>query len=635
MNCHALLCVVGAAVALSFGRPAEVRGKVSKVAAPDYSFEADGRGWRLAKPNWSVVDGVGRNGSRGLVCTCADTNLYQISSASVPFKPGQCFRITAWILNESLSGTAKPGFCVEFFGPGGNYLTGVGAKRVGKTANLKGEWAQYEVLTGPVPPAAATCAIDLSVAKGVTGRCVYDDFEVETLGYEKTGMFFSTAPDDAAFDGRVRFSATTYADLRPYKSGDIEANFVFEGEKGPLTLPAERFEGGRGEVRVDVARLKAGAHAVRFCVKTKDGRELDELRMTFTHLADPPQGQVRFDENRRLIVDGRPTYPILVYAHHATIRDPRFLPAMKASPFRMVTYYTRKANRTDLDYFHENGIRAIAALNDSYVTCASWARPGDLNARDEEVAHTARIVQDVKDHPALLGWYLYDEPTESILPRVRERYKLVKALDGEHLCLTVLCHARHARDAIAASDVIGLDCYPVPGKGTEATRPARLDVASRAAHEAVACTQRDKPFWFVPQAYPHEPERARFPTVHELSSMVWQAVAEGADGVLFYALNEMLSNKDKGGYKFDEAWRTTCTVAQQLKDREDFLLSVEPAPVVTDVPKGAIARAWRFNGRVLLVAVNTTHATVSGELLLDGEKVPISLCADDIHFEER
>lgn len=119
MNCHALLCAVGAAVALSFaceaalpaapapcvpvnciqrpmkalaestpGRPAEVRGKVSKVAAPDYSFEADGRGWRLAKPNWSVVDGVGRNGSRGLVCACADTNLYQISSASVPWRSG-------------------------------------------------------------------------------------------------------------------------------------------------------------------------------------------------------------------------------------------------------------------------------------------------------------------------------------------------------------------------------------------------------------------------------------------------------------------------------------------------------------------------------------------------------------------
>lgn len=598
----------------------------------DHDFESGGTGWQIPSVNWSVLDGVGRNGSRGLVWIGNNTNVYEIASHPVAFAPGQCLRITAWILNDGLVG-GKPGFAVEFFNDKG-YLTGVGSKVVSYSKAEKGKWVQYEAFTGPMPPAAKTCLIRLFVHKGVSGRCVYDDIEIETMGYERNGMLFSSAPNDCAFDGHVRFSATSYADLRSY-TGEVEAFFTFEGEKGAFNAAVETFADGCGEVFVDVKRLRLGSHRVIFTVRTKSGKILDEQQMTFTRLAEPPKGRVRFDEHRRMLIDGKPTYPILVYSHFRSIHDPRFLPAMKASPFRMMMYYTRKPNNADLDYFAENGFMAFVGMDDFYANRPVWRRPSDLNAQDEEVAHTARIVQDVKEHPALLGWYLSDEPTAKVLPRVRERYKLVNALDGNHPCLVVLCHGRLARQAAAGSDVIGLDCYPVPGYGTEKTNPARLNAAVEASQEAVAGLRGDKPFWFVPQAYPHEPERARFPTEHELSSMVWQAVAAGADGVLFYALNEMLSNKDKGGYKFDEAWRTTCTVAQQLKDREDFLLSVEPAPVVTDVPKGAIARAWRFNGRVLLVAVNTTHATVSGELLLDGEKVPISLCADDIHFEER
>ena len=112
--------------------------------------------------------------------------------------------------------------------------------------------------------------------------------------------------------------------------------------------------------------------------------------------------------------------------------------------------------------------------------------------------------------------------------------------------------------------------------------------------------------------------------------MVWQAVAAGADGVLFYALNEMLANRENEGYNFEKSWKITCAVAQELRDREDFLLSVEPAPVLANVPKGVVARAWRSNGKTMLVAVNTTHAPVKGTLTLDGRPVGIDLGGDDV-----
>lgn len=615
-----LCALLASAVSLTFAG--------GTTAATDLDFEAGFEGWTKPQPNWSLVEGAGRNGSRGFVWTGVDTNLYQIASGSVPFKPGAKLRVTAWMRNESLS-SGEPGFCVEYFGEKG-YLSGAGSHVVGGAKPKKGEWVQYEVVTGPIPQATTKCSIDLYVGKGVTGRCVYDDFAVEMIGYQDCSMLFSTAPNDRAADGRVRFVGTTYADLRTYQPSEVEAFFTFEGEKGAFRVDPASFAGGRAEAYVDVKRLKPGVQTVKFAVRTKSGKELDSRTMTFTRLAAPANGKIWFDEHRRMIVDGKPTYPLLVYSHFGTIRDPRFVPAMKASPFKMMMSYTKKANREDLDYFQANGLKAFVGLNTSFARALPWERPEDMNAVDEEIAHTVRVMKDVQDHPALLGWYLYDEPTAEMMPRLRERYKLVKELDADHPCLTVLCHASIADNAIATCDVIGLDSYPVPGHGTEATLPADLGSASRVTRTAIDLMRRDKPFWFVPQAFPNCDGRARFPTLHELRAMVWQAVAAGADGVLFYALNEMLANRENEGYNFEKSWKITCTVAQELRDREDFLLSVEPAPVLANVPQGVVARAWRSNGKTMLVAVNTTHAPVKGTLTLDGRPVGIDLGGDDV-----
>ena len=597
----------------------------------DLDFEAGFEGWTKPQPNWSLVEGAGRNGSRGFAWTGVDTNLYQIASGTIPFKPGERIRVTGWILDENLEG-GEPGFCVEFYDQNG-YLDGAGSKTVGETKERKGKWVQYEVRTDPAPAAATRCSIDLFVKKGVTGRCIYDDFVVEKIGREENGLFFSSAPNDRAADGRVRFVATTYADLRPYKPGEVKAFFMFAGETGEFRVEPESFEGGRAETLVDVRRLKLGAHKVRFVVQTKTGKELYARAMTFTRLAVPDCGKVWFDEHRRMIVDGKPTYPILVYSHFDSIRDPRFVSAMKSSPFKMTMCYSKKANKPDLDYLQANGLKAFVSVYSSFAHWP-WAneRPEDINAVDEEVAHTVRVVSGVRDHPALLGWYLYDEPKANLMPRLRERYKLIKELDPDHPCMIVLNTPIFANNTVSACDILGLDCYPVPGAGTEKTKPADLGSVSRVTRDAISLIRREKPFWFVPQAYPHEPEFSRFPTVREMSSMVWQAVAEGADGILFYAINEMLRRKENPGYCFEEAWRVTCTVAQQLRDREEFLLSTEPPPAIAGLPNGVVARAWRLGGRTLLVVVNTTHDPIIGELTMDGRTIKLDLGPDETVF---
>lgn len=599
-------------------------------ANPD--FESGEAGWKLHRPNFAVQESRGRNGSRGLVWTSIDPNAYGITSYPVPFRPGQNLKISIWIKDEGLSG-GKPVFCIEFYDKKNVYINGVGSKLApNQPRPVVGEWRLYEAETGPIPPATRKCCVDLAVGKGAKGSCVFDDVSVEVLVTQADGLFFSSVPDDKASSGKVRFTAITYANLREVAPESIDAHFTFRTARGGVRkIKPDTFVDGRAEVVLDVSEFDVGCTRLKFKVGTTDGKSLDERRLSFVRLERPARGKVWFDEHRRMIVDGKPTYPLLVYIDWKAEDDPRAMPALDRSPFRMVTSYERYMDKAKLDRYQEHGIRVIAALNAVLWDC--WLPPDEVSAWWDENAFIAGRVLEIKDHPALLAWYLADEPKPAMLPRIRERYKLVKALDKNHPVLAVLCHGRQAKDTLAACDVVGQDCYPVLDTGTEKSHPARLSQAADETRVAIGGTRYDKPFWFVPQSYPHEHKRARFPTYHEMRSMVWQSIACGADGMLFYSLGEMLNNKEKPGYAFEPSWDITCRVAREIRDREEMLLTTEPAPDVSGLPQGVVGRAWQLKGRTMFVAVNTTHLPVSGTCRVGEKSVELNLGGDDVYLE--
>ena len=112
--------------------------------------------------------------------------------------------------------------------------------------------------------------------------------------------------------------------------------------------------------------------------------------------------------------------------------------------------------------------------------------------------------------------------------------------------------------------------------------------------------------------------------------MTWQGIACGADGVLFYAICEMLNKAIAGWFPFEESWDIVCNVAQEIKDHEAFLISDETPPVIDGLAKGIAARAWRKDGRILLVACNMTLKKIDATLSVDGRTLPISLGRHDV-----
>lgn len=121
------------------------------------------------------------------------------------------------------------------------------------------------------------------------------------------------------------------------------------------------------------------------------------------------------------------------------------------------------------------------------------------------------------------------------------------------------------------------------------------------------------------------PPDMRMPTVAEMRSIAWQAIAGGANGLIFYSYMDIM----KRGRPEDvqrKQWSDTCVVAREVKEKEAVLLS-EPGPAVDGAPKGLVCRTWRTaGGKVRLLACNTSaDRMAAGEVSTEDGKVALAL----------
>ena len=95
--------------------------------------------------------------------------------------------------------------------------------------------------------------------------------------------------------------------------------------------------------------------------------------------------------------------------------------------------------------------------------------------------------------------------------------------------------------------------------------------------------------------------------------MVWQAIANGANGVIQYCFGTMRDRMSKD--EFAEAWREQCEIGAEVTKFIPVLLA-EPAPNATGYPAGVSGRAWLHDGATYLLVVNETREAKSVSLML-------------------
>ncbi|MCE5236895.1 hypothetical protein LLH23_00200 [bacterium] len=152
--------------------------------------------------------------------------------------------------------------------------------------------------------------------------------------------------------------------------------------------------------------------------------------------------------------------------------------------------------------------------------------------RDQCEAAITRVVTRYRNHPALLAWWMIDEPMANVDDCENQWVwgkQRFEALDRQHPALGAFCVA----DAVAMysqyTQVSLIDCYPLLGRPD---KPAG-DAATVARWCELSWRRGGRRIWAVPQAF-GELGNWRIPTRAELRLMCFQYLSRGASGFIPY-----------------------------------------------------------------------------------------------------
>ena len=262
-----------------------------------------------------------------------------------------------------------------------------------------------------------------------------------------------------------------------------------------------------------------------------------------------PPPRVYIDQDARAVVDGLPWFPMGVYFSTGLMSPghPALLNVSK-SPLNFVMPYG-EATAGNLDEAHRVGLKVVYSLKDLFYGTAHCPR-NITSPAEEEAAFKARVAQ-FKSHPALLAWYTNDElPASTYYNALLAHQLWAEEGDADHPTWQVLCEDGEFGQYMGTFDVVGSDPYPI-GRPRGGAAGMHEEVNS-----TVALTDHARPVWEVVQAmnwknYHTVCEGCRTPTLHETRSMAWQAIAAGANGLIFYSYHDVQRNPDVG---FDEEW---------------------------------------------------------------------------------
>ncbi len=152
-------------------------------------------------------------------------------------------------------------------------------------------------------------------------------------------------------------------------------------------------------------------------------------------------------------------------------------------------------------------------------------------------------------------------------------------------------------------DIAMTDPYPLPA-GLGMVHQHVLDLKRHFRYE--------KSIWLVPQAFGGGEMWTRGPTRGEIRAMTYIGIVEGATGIQYF-----IRRGPNLSPKATDAWSEAGNIAIETAELTPFLLSGESALAVSTDNEKVLARAWRYHGKILILAVNTVNEPAMVTLMLE------------------
>lgn len=541
---------------------------------------------------------------------------YKFIVQVLPLKPGKKYEysVMAKEIHKDGSptniGQAGPKIFVEYTDKDGKYM---GGSYNSSCYSLNTDWMVAKG-SAVIPTNIHSAHIGLLVSpNGDTKRKIWFD-KVEI--HEAEPQVFTCLPvtdcyRDEAFQGNV----TVLIGREMVDNGIPEAAFlnselslILDG-KTVLTAKAKDVLKDRITYEFNSDKLAPGAYTMRCSLVDPANGKTYSRENIFTRLAEKPNHRVYVDKKRRMIVDGKPFFPVGMY--YMKVNEETLAPYI-GTDFNCLMPYIPPRDKETLDLLQKHNLKMFFST-------------GHVSARSKDKEKTRatheggyKIIDQLKYHPTIIAWYINDELPVSFVQDAIDFRRGCEQHDPDRPTWTVLCVPDDFIAFLPASDIHGSDPYPIPEgnianayKWSKRSFDSTLGVKLTIQVPQAFCWGR---YW---KKYGYTAERTincPQPTYEEMDAMTWMNIAGGANGLMYYSYFDLVArdkeDENLPAIPFDKTFGDIKRVASRVRQHESVLLSDgEPeAFSVTSNPNDAVCfRAYGNNGETWILAVNTTR----------------------------
>lgn len=467
-------------------------------------------GW--TNPELALTDEEAKTGENSFrISTQAATNPW--IAQEIFIEPGVTYNASAWLKGFDVEGSGA-GFKFEFYK--GDHRTSANHLGYDSTHKLTpsefdGDWQNLNLTFTAPPEATILC---LYVRLYGVGTVYFDDVSL-TLVQQRAMIDLSTDETfyysdltegraDAQFYSPDGILSDKQATARLYREstgvsvatyGPVAANQPLAFTFDPSLMEKEE------PYKLEVRLLDSSAN------------ELEKAEKTVYRYDRPTM----LREDGTLLIDGEPFFPVMAY--HVRQTDYPFLGQAGVNTVQGGVTNNSATMRGALNVAQQNGLKVLVPL---YY---------NMNVQ-ENAALTADFVTNLKDHPAVLGWMIMDEPIQNnkTTEELADAYRLIHSIDKAHPTYMVEAPESAYETVSQLTDIFATDVYPFPF--------SPISVIGERTAAAKQAAGSHKPILNVLQAFMNPPIWPYLPTIGEVRNMAYQSLLNGAQGLGYYSFNE-------------------------------------------------------------------------------------------------
>jgi hypothetical protein len=302
-----------------------------------------------------------------------------------------------------------------------------------------------------------------------------------------------------------------------------------------------------------------------------------------------------------LIVNRKPFFPFGFYCyspvHHTLPEEEAVRGFNMMSPYQRILPSTFIQRKAYMDRCAQLGMK----VNYNLLSVSGGGGVGSKIeglTDDEKKTLLLNEIKAFRDHPALLAWYIADEPNGYGLSpdSLRIVYNLVRENDPWHpVSVVFMVPFMSSRKFIDALDIVMADPYPVPDMPVTIVGNVALSLSSE--------FRGKRPVWIVPQSFGGGELWGREPTIQEIRSMTYQSIINGARGIQYF-VRQGLNLYPKSTATWNECGR----MAVEIASLTPWLLSEEETIPVRPGSGNILVTSAVHDGQLMIMAANRTNS---------------------------